>query len=440
MKKAIIPLVLLPFLGISIIPIILIDNQINNKEIRDSIFENSIQEKYHSTTRKTEATVLTRDIANELGWITTTHITLDDWFTMAPNVTSIAENSFWASNLISIEIPASIQYIGNQSFHTGYLNSATFELGSLLHTIDDLAFSGFITETFIVPKKVERLGESSFRGGQVKQLLFESESELIEIGSLAFENNMIESIKIPESTKIIGQDAFKNTKNLVDISIPISFKDMGMEYFGFTQEQWNIINWFHPSKTDATLLTRDIIGQIGWSEKATITLEDWNKYAPNVVDIEPGIWQQNLFIKSITIPNNIKTLSSDLFESSTLESLYFTEDSQLHTISDRVFQGSEIKKIEIPLSVEVIQENAFASTSMLGDISMDYKFQESYKFFGFSDAQYENIRWINQQITPIIPPISDEKNSTSLIIIGALLASMIPISVIVVYVVKKIKK
>ena len=441
MKKTIASLIILPFLGISVIPMVLINNQINNSKIQNLIVENSIQKQNHSTSRKTEATVLTRDIANELGWINAQHITLNDWKTMAPNIISIDDNAFWASNLISIEIPASIQFIGKKSFHTGYLNSVTFEPDSLLHTIDDFAFTGLITETFIVPKKVERLGQSSFSGGSVKQLSFESESKLIEIGNLAFENNMIESIKIPESIKIIGQDAFKNTEKLVDISMPIRFKEMGMEYLGFKQEQWNIINWFHPSKTDATLLTKDIVGQIGWNEKNNITLEDWNKYAPNVVDIEPGIWQQNSFIKSIVIPDNIKILPNDLFENSTLESIYFTENSQLHTISLRVFQGSKIKKIEIPLSVEVIEKNAFASTLMLNDISMDYKFQESYKIFGFSDVQYKNIKWINESIiSPIIPPTSDEKNSTNFIVMIVLLVSIIPISIVVVYVVKKLKK
>ena len=533
----------------------------NNNDIQNNFKEQESIKNIPTTTSK----ILTQEIVQSLGWHEKQYITLSDWKAQAPNVEEISWGFAFANSiLVSIEIPASIKIIGQSSFQQNlHLTSITFEPGSLLKSIETIAFLNTgIIENFIIPKQLENIGDMAFAHSNLKRFTFEPDSTLKSIGDNVFDNSQIESVKIPKSVMHIGKEAFKNTAKLVDISMPVHFKDKGMQYFGFTQTQWNSIEWIYtpflgteldaieiskldwdkksvitlsdwenfapnvtvisgafwnnevltsieiPNKVELigdntfngainlnkvtfepgsklsaiglnafsnttklkdiilpyhlktelpnfgftqeqwskiswsnppvnpepeqpdeiTSLTKEVAYQIGWTNKEVITLEDWNKYIPNVVSIEDGIWQNNQIIKSIVIPSHIKILSNDLFENSSLESIYFTEDSQLHVISTRAFQGSNITKIKVPLSVEIIEENAFASTSMLGEIIIDGKFKQNYSFIGISDSQLENIKWIKM-------------NSSTSIIVASVISAVVLISILgVVVYVFKVKK
>ena len=533
----------------------------NNNDIQNNFKEQESIKNIPTTTSK----ILTQQIVRSLGWHQKQHITLSDWKAQAPNVEEISWGFAFANSiLVSIEIPASIKIIGQSSFQQNlHLTSITFEPGSLLKSIETIAFLNTgIIENFIIPKQLENIGDMAFAHSNLKRFTFEPDSTLKSIGDNVFDNSQIESVKIPKSVMHIGKEAFKNTAKLVDISMPVHFKDKGMQYFGFTQTQWNSIEWIYtpflgteldaieiskldwdkksvitlsdwenfapnvtvisgafwnnevltsieiPNKVELigdntfngainlnkvtfepgsklsaiglnafsnttklkdiilpyhlktelpnfgftqeqwskiswsnppvnpepeqpdeiTSLTKEVAYQIGWTNKEVIALEDWNKYIPNVVSIEDGIWQNNQIIKSIVIPSHIKILSNDLFENSSLESIYFTEDSQLHVISTRAFQGSNITKIKVPLSVEIIEENAFASTSMLGEIIIDGKFKQNYSFIGISDSQLENIKWIKM-------------NSSTSIIVASVISAVVLISILgVVVYVFKVKK
>ena len=563
--KKIIPLSIigLSSLAILTIPSVLVNIEAmklnNNDDVQNNFKEQESIKNIPTTTSK----ILTQEIVQSLGWHQKQHITLSDWKAQAPNVEEISWG-FANSILVSIEIPASIKIIGQSSFQQNlHLTSITFEPGSLLKSIETIAFLNTgIIENFIIPKQLENIGDMAFAHSNLKRFTFEPDSTLKSIGNNVFDNSQIESVKIPKSVMHIGKEAFKNTAKLVDISMPVHFKDKGMQYFGFTQTQWNSIKWIYtpflgteldaveiskldwdkksvitlsdwenfapnvtvisgafwnnevltsieiPNKVELigdntfngainlnkvtfepgsklsaiglnafsnttklkdiilpyhlktelpnfgftqeqwskiswsnppvnpepeqpdeiTSLTKEVAYQIGWTNKEVITLEDWNKYIPNVVSIEDGIWQNNQIIKSIVIPSHIKILSNDLFENSSLESIYFTEDSQLHVISTRAFQGSNITKIKVPLSVEIIEENAFASTSMLGEIIIDGKFKQNYSFIGISDSQLENIKWIKM-------------NSSTSIIVASVISAVVLISILgVVVYVFKVKK
>ena len=565
--KKIIPLSIigLSSLAILTIPSVLVNIEAmklnNNDDVQNNFKEQESIKNIPTTTSK----ILTQEIVQSLGWHEKQHITLSDWKAQAPNVEEISWGFAFANSiLVSIEIPASIKIIGQSSFQQNlHLTSITFEPGSLLKSIETIAFliTGII-ENFIIPKKLENIEDMAFSHSNLKRFTFEPDSTLKSIGNNVFDNSQIESVKIPKSVMHIGKEAFKNTAKLVDISMPVHFKDKGMQYFGFTQTQWNSIKWIYtpflgteldaveiskldwdkksvitlsdwenfapnvtvisgafwnnevltsieiPNKVELigdntfngainlnkvtfepgsklsaiglnafsnttklkdiilpyhlktelpnfgftqeqwskiswsnppvnpepeqpdeiTSLTKEVAYQIGWTNKEVITLEDWNKYIPNVVSIEDGIWQNNQIIKSIVIPSHIKILSNDLFENSSLESIYFTEDSQLHVISTRAFQGSNITKIKVPLSVEIIEENAFASTSMLGEIIIDGKFKQNYSFIGISDSQLENIKWIKM-------------NSSTSIIVASVISAVVLISILgVVVYVFKVKK
>ncbi len=530
---------ILGLIGSSTLIVVSINNKnetkISTDEINKEVTTNNIN--------LTKSTILTNEIAKNLGWNQKTSITLHDWELQAPHITKLA-GSFWGfGNLLTIEIPKNIEVIGSNSFGgTFSLKSITFEPESSLSALEEFSLDGIGVNTgmdpIVVPKSVKTLGKFSFSNSAITHLSFESGSLLHSIGYDSFWGcDTLESIQIPESTTHIGELAFKNTTKLSDISMPIRFKDLGMEYLGFTQVQWDSINWIYESATHATILTKSIMKSLGWDKKTVITLEDWRLYAPKVVELSvdvfkdntiltsielpnsiqkignlafsgttfledinfnikfststsyfgltqtqwdaikwvysktgatvltkdiadqlgwtsketitlddweqapnveaigPEIWKNNKFIKSISIPEGVKMLDNGLFESSTLKSIYFTQDSKLHTISTGVFNGTQIKKIEVPLSVEVVEYNSFESTLLLNDISMHLKHKTSdYEVYGFTEAQYLKINWINDS------KIFSNSSNKGIIMGSILLASLVPPLGVFAYAVKKLKK
>ena len=400
-------------------------------------------------------TELDKIAAASINWSESTTITLADWATYAPNVTIISGAFQNQKNLSFIEIPSQIKSIGNSSFYGATnLNKVVFTPNSNLNSIGFNAFRKNALTSIVIPQGVSVINGGAFAENSlltsvtlpdqiqiIEDSLFLNSAlqeinipnNVVEIQSLAFSNTLIKTIVLSNNVEKIASNAFSNTSKLMDITIPFRFK-RELVNFGFTQFQWDKINWVHPPTTDVTLLTYDIFKQIGWNNKEVITLEDWAQKAPNVVEIEPGIWQNNKFIKTIYIPSNIRILSDELFENSSLESIYFTKESQLHTISVNSFKGTNIKKIEIPLSVEVIQHNAFASTVLLSEIHMSDKFDTpNYELYGFSNTQYQSIKWIDDTIESNLP-------MTLIIISSVLFVLVVPPSIfLIVYAVKKIR-
>ena len=132
------------------------------------------------------------------------------------------------TSLISIEIPASVETIGQAAFkNCSKLASVTFEEGSQLKTIDgDFgdgtgAFSDCTSLTSIeIPASVEIIGKAAFKGcSKLANVTFEEGSQLKTIDVKAFYHcTSLTSIEIPASVETIGQAAFKNCSKLASVT------------------------------------------------------------------------------------------------------------------------------------------------------------------------------------------------------------------------------
>ncbi|MGL5732911.1 MAG: leucine-rich repeat domain-containing protein, partial [Metamycoplasmataceae bacterium] len=218
-------------------------------------------------------TTLTRETIIELEWNNKTSISLNEWNVLARNVTAIAANAFEDLTLQSIEIPDRITSIGNEAFkNTTALSTIT------------------INPT----------------------------SELESIGDNAFENSAITMIYIPESLTTIGDDAFKGLTALQASQVKMSVslrKNSWTPLYGFTQEQWDAIDWL-PIPFQGTTLNKEELFNIGWSTKTVITLNDWAEKAPNVTTIETGTFEGHT-LTSIVVPKKVTTIKADAFKDTT---------------------------------------------------------------------------------------------------------------------------
>ena len=142
------------------------------------------------------------------------------------------------TSLTSIEIPASVETIGNSAFYgCSSLATVTFEKGSRLKTIGDEppinngfygAFNNCTSLTSIeIPASVEKIPGGAFCGcTSLTTVTFEKDSQLRTIGGYTFNGDhgafsdctALTSIVIPASVEKIEQVAFKNCRSLATIT------------------------------------------------------------------------------------------------------------------------------------------------------------------------------------------------------------------------------
>lgn len=161
--------------------ILLINNSKEKVEdINVSLLNNENIEKTLPTTSEK---ILTRKIADELGWSTKEDITLNDWKTQAPNVTSTPGYS---------SDPKSVSPWKNNN----------------------------VIKTIQIPKTFIEFGDDAFKWAEnLESITFEPESALMKIGDYFIEATKVQSIVIPDWVTLIGSKCFNDSK-LVSISLP----------------------------------------------------------------------------------------------------------------------------------------------------------------------------------------------------------------------------
>ncbi|MGL5308901.1 MAG: leucine-rich repeat domain-containing protein, partial [Metamycoplasmataceae bacterium] len=353
-------------------------------------------------------TVLNKFEVQGLGWHTKETITLDDWNRDAPNVTTISSfatsgtggNAAFSNNgiLQQIEIPSRIEAINFASFfNTSSLNSITFQPGSRLTTIGNTAFrasalarinlpNGLISFgnfafadmpnllEMHIPDNVIRLSSYSFQNTpRLDTVTFGANTRLTQIWNRVFSGSGIRTIDIPDSVEVINFDAFLNTTpNLTTISLLVGFRgdDPTAPRYGFTQAQWNSINWKFKRPFLGTILTQRDVKNIGWDMKTTITLADWAADAPNVIQLGDGTnggapFRTNNVLRSIEIPEKVSSIAfGSFFRATNLTSVTFQAGSQLKIIAQEAFRLTNLSSIILPTSVIEIGIQAFMDTSI----------------------------------------------------------------------------
>ena len=120
------------------------------------------------------------------------------------------------TSLTKIEIPASVETIGNNIFDgCTSLQTVTFEKGSKFKTIGSDVFSDCTSLTSIeIPASVEEIRGSAFFGcSSLKTVTFEKGSKLKTVAGFSHCTSLT-TIEIPASVETIGQYAFNDCTSL----------------------------------------------------------------------------------------------------------------------------------------------------------------------------------------------------------------------------------
>jgi len=179
-------------------------------------------------------------------------------------VTSIDTRAFQnIENLVGIEIPAGVTYIGSWAFSSSSIETVTFAPDSQLQIIATHAFHETTNLTSIeIPAGVTSIGEGAFLNSGIETVTFAPDSQLQTIRGGAFQDtaNLV-GIEIPATVTSIGWQAFLrsgietvtfapnsqlqtierlaflSTTNLTSIEIPAGVTSIGDWVFNWPNQQ-----------------------------------------------------------------------------------------------------------------------------------------------------------------------------------------------------------
>ena len=257
-----------------------------------------------------------------------------------------------ASNLVSIEIPATVTDIGYHPFTQMHsLRSIVVDSSNKNYSSQDgvlftksastlIQYPAAKTgKSFTIPADVINIYESAFKSASsLATFKITADSKLNSIGTRAFEGATgLVSIDIPATVTSIGSYAFSGATSLVSVNIP----------------------------TDSKLTS---IGSDAFSGATSLVSID----IPAGVTTLDGTFAGAKSLKSINIPVSVTTIGYFAFKGATsLASVNISAGSKLTTIEGYAFYGAtSLKSINIPGGVTTIGDGAFFEAKSLRTINI----------------------------------------------------------------------
>ena len=296
------------------------------------------------------------------------------------------------------------------------INLEKLILPKTLTQIRNECFSGLGVKSITIPANVEDIESNELRHiSSLENIGFEQGSKLKTLrggkDGGVFSGCNIVSIKIPASVETIEAGAFAGCRSLTTISFEknSNLKDIRSESaIGFESATSDIIRYsYYGAFSDCSSLTSieipasvETIGVYAFlrcHSLAKVTFEKGSKlkeisgYGYYVEKRYPATHWHGVFsdcpITSIEIPASVESIEECAFQGcSQLASVTFEKGSMLKTIGGRVyaynkdncrygafgaFTGCPITSIEIPASVETIEVAAFQGCSQLASVTFE---------------------------------------------------------------------
>lgn len=246
-------------------------------------------------------------------------------------ITAIASNAFENTRIYSVKIPTTIKSIGSSAFA-----GCTY------------------LENIIIPDTVESIGSSLFLGSGLRTILFDGNSTIETIGASMFENtSSLKVVSLPKSVTEIGNKAFKNSAiSKVIFENPDALKKLGSEVFRAT----SMIDTFTLPKNvetvgknlfadssildfsleDGSALKEFSEGMFKNSRLSTISYGNGGQ-----LEVIGKTAFANSQLKNGRIPDTVKEIGIEAFDSCLIDEIYFGEDSQINTVWEGAFKACE---------------------------------------------------------------------------------------------------
>ena len=235
------------------------------------------------------------------------------------------------SDIKKVVIGDNITKIGNMSF-VGSTNIETVIIGNSVKTIGMLAFwMCDKLENLTLGKNIEVIDYGAFYGcASLKN--FSLPNSLITIGDMAFDHcTSLTQVIIPEGTTEVGNSAFSGCENVVNISLPKTLNKIGNGAFLFS------VDYFTPEKFENGVFYID--SYLIFANKETGAYCEIKSGTTLIAD---GAFEYSNVLQSVTIPESVKYIGDNAFDSSTIQEVYIPRN--VEKIGNQAFNECESLK------------------------------------------------------------------------------------------------
>lgn len=308
--------------------------------------------------------------------------------TLPRTLVEIPQKAFFNCPLTTINLPGTVEKIGNYAFKKTSLSGSLY-LPNSLKTIGIGAFDSLkLTGTLTIPDSVTTISNEAFYNNKFTKLVISQNSSLTTIGNNAFRNNQISNaIALPKSVTTIGNNTFCNN-SIPELALNYGLKSIGNYAFGTNKITGTINIPVTVEKIDAQAFKSNQIEAVIFNKDSALTT--LGSYA----------FSQNKISNAIMMPKGLTKISSYVFSNNTISSLSFEEGSVATVIERNAFSGQakSIKgTLEIPASVTSIDFWAFTGAL---DVNL-LTFGENSKLITLGEAVF-----INNIIKKVVIPSS----------------------------------
>lgn len=274
--------------------------------------------------------------------------------TLPRTLVEIPQKAFFNCPLTTINLPGTVEKIGNYAFKGTSLSGSLY-LPNSLKTIGIGVFDSLkLTGTLTIPDSVTTISNEAFYNNKFTKLVISQNSSLTTIGNNAFRNNQISNaIALPKSVTTIGNNTFCNNSIPV-LALNYGLKSIGSHAFDTNKITGTINIPVTVEKIDTQAFKSNQIEAVIFNKNSALTT--LGSYA----------FAQNKISNVIMIPKNLKALQEFTFWSNKISGVTFEEGSQLKSIGKRAFQANRDSNgstmtgsLNIPPSVESVGVMAF---------------------------------------------------------------------------------
>ena len=297
---------------------------------------------------------------------------------------------YGCTSLTSIEIPASVQTIGEAAFEACVkLATVKFDKESRLETIDSRSFYSCPITTIDIPASVEIIGAAAFSGcTRLASVKFESNSQLKAIAGgynpsdgAFYGCTSLTSIEIPASVQTIGKAAFQECTKLATVKFDKESRLKTIAPGSFYRCPITTIDIPASVQTIGEAAFQECTKLATVKYEAGSLLETLEGYSGSLYY---GAFYGCTSLTSIEIPASVQTIGAATFQGcSRLADVKFEEGSKLSAIEGYccgygcygAFLGCPLITIDIPASVQTIGEAAFQECTKLATVRFEHNSQ-----------------------------------------------------------------
>ena len=309
--------------------------------------------------------------------------------TTGTGITSIGMNAFGGmQNLETAELSQDLTSIGEYAFYGSGLKNVT--LPASLTTIGKQAFSNTGLTSITIPGSVKTVGQMAFYlSGQLTSVTLEEGVEVID--SAAFQSCMgLCSVTLPDSLTTIKDSAFESSP-LTEIVIPSGVDMLESRAFAAYEDNPTLekITFTGDAPSIAANCFQNVTATAyypanndTWNEEVMQNYGGnltWKSYNPNGDIIINGEHEHGRAKWSLT-SNGVLTISGNrsLQDKNTYEWAEYADmvtavviEDGITSIPERAFSGySNLEKVDIGNTVEVIKSGAFRNCTKLSSVTI----------------------------------------------------------------------